>query len=81
MLLCPTHLIHFPETRCSGIPEKQKENVIEHHIAWTIKGSYIAIAYLATALEGCFEGKSDNQPQSGVVEEKRIPKVCLLHGN
>ena len=78
MLLVPPHLIHFPETRCSRIPEKQEEIVIEHHIAWTIKGSYTAVSHLATALEGRFEGKSDKQPQSGVVEESRVPEVCLL---
>jgi predicted SprT family Zn-dependent metalloprotease len=79
MLLGPPHLIYFPETRCSRIPQKQEENVIEHHIAWTIKGSYTAVSYLATALEGRFEGKSDKQPQSGVLEESRIPEVCHLH--
>ena len=49
------HLISFPETHYSRIPEKGEENVIEHHIAWTIKGSFTAVPYLATALEGRFE--------------------------
>jgi hypothetical protein len=73
-----------PNTRCSRIPKKREGNVIEHHIAWTIKGSYTAVPHLATALEGRLEGKSDKQPQSGVAEENRVPEVCLLqrlHGN
>ena len=84
MLLGPPHLIHFPETHCSRIPEKQEESVIEHHITWNIKGSYTAVPHLATVLEGRFEGNSDKQPQSSVVEESRIPDVCLPqrpHGN
>jgi hypothetical protein len=78
MLLVPPHLIYFPETRCSRIPEKQEEIVLEHHIAWAIKGSYTAVSHLATALEGRFEGESDKQPQSGLVEKSRVPNVCLL---
>ena len=79
MLLGPPHLIHFPEKkRCSRIPEKREGNVIEHHITWTIKGSYTGVPNLAIALEGRFEGKRDKQPRSGVVEESRVPEVSLL---
>jgi hypothetical protein len=42
----------------------------------TIKEYQSADPHLATALEGCFIGNR-KQPQSDVVEESRVPKVCL----
>jgi len=58
--------------------------VIKHHITWAIKRSYTAVPQTATTLGERFEGNGDKQPQSGVVEESRVPEVFLLqrlHGN
>jgi hypothetical protein len=70
------------ETHSSRIPKMQEENVVEHHHALTINES--AESHLATALEGHFIGNCGKHPQLDLVEESRVPEVCLLqcpHGN
>ena len=74
-------------SRWSKIPELQEESVVEHHHAWTVNEVYPADPCLTTASERLFEGnrgKEPPPPQSEVVEESRVPEVCLLqcqHGN
>jgi hypothetical protein len=72
MLLVHLVLSTVPET-CLRIAEAQEENVAEHnHAGNTTKASTVD-PHLAAALERNFVGN-----QSDVVEERHVPKVCLL---
>jgi len=51
--------------------------VIVHQHASIINKSYSADQQLATALEERFIGNRGKQTQSDVVEESRVPYVCL----
>ena len=53
-------------------------NVVEHRNGWTINEPQSADPHLAKALEGSYIGIRRKQPQSDVVEESRVPEVCLL---
>jgi hypothetical protein len=49
-----------------------------------MKKSYTADPHLAAALEQCFIGTHSKQPQSEVVEGKKVPEISLpqcLHEN
>jgi len=71
------------ETCCSRIPELQNENVVEHCHPRTISGFRSVEPRIATTLKGRFVRTRGTHLQSDVIEESRIPKLCLqqsLHG-